>query len=151
MINFYYKTIRDIFEFNTLPYFDIDEVAYYAKKLYDVHFESDGSKIENWFSDILEYSSLLQRDLIFQKFYDGGFSSYSSFRIKTYGQNDKKIMADDIKDWKERDMAIFNLQYADGETDIIVCNSDNSQQLIKIVNILEIILDGIIKLNFKRL
>ena len=98
MINFYYKSIRDIFEFNTLPYFDINEVAYYAKKLYDVHFESDGSKMENWFSDILEYSSLLQRDIIFQKFYDGGFSSYSGFRKKTDGHNDKKIITDDIKE-----------------------------------------------------
>lgn len=151
MINFYRKTVMDIFNYSSLPPFDVDDVAYYAKKMYDIYFEPDGSKIENWFSDILEYSSLLQRDLIFQKFYDGGFSSYSGFRIKTYGFNDNKIMVQDLKDWKERSMAVFKLQETDGETDIIVCNGDNSQQLTKIVNIVKILSEGIVDLNFKRL
>ena len=60
MINFYYKTVADIFEYNILPYFNIDDVVYLAKRLYDIHYESDGSKMENWFSNILEYSSLLK-------------------------------------------------------------------------------------------
>mgnify|MGYP000967512043 CR=1 FL=1 len=150
MINFYYKTIADIFCFDILPHFQIEDVVYLAKTLYNIHFESDGSKMENWFSDILEYSSLLRRDLIFQKFYDGGFSSYSGFRIKIYKKESKELY-EDIEDWKERGMAVFKLQEADGEIDIIICNGDNSQQLTKIVNIVKILSDGIVELDFKRL
>jgi len=150
MINFYYKTIRNVFEYNTLPYFDINKILFIIKKLDNIKYESDGSKIGNWFSDILEYCSLLQRDLIFQKFYDGGFSSYSGFRIKTY-KIESKELEDDIKDWKEKGMDVFKLQEVEDEVDIIICNSDNSQQLIKIVNIIEIVSDGIIELDFKKL
>ena len=149
MINFYYKTVADIFEYNILPYFNIDDVVYLAKRLYDIHYESDGSKMENWFSNILEYSSLLKQDF-FQKFYDGGFSSYSGFRIKTYKKESKELY-EDIEDWKKRGMAVFKLQEEEDEIDIIVCNGDNSQQLTKIVNIVKTISDGIVELDFKRL
>ena len=149
MINFYYKTVADIYEYNTLPYFNIDDVVYLAKRLYDIHYESDGSKMENWFYNILEYSSLLQQDF-FQKFYDGGFSSYSGFRIKNYKIGSKELPID-VKDWKERDMSVFELQNVDDEIDIIVCKSEDSQHLIKIVNIIKILSDGIVELDFKKL
>jgi len=145
MINFYYKTIRDVFEYNKLPYFNIDEIV---EIIPQIQYESDGSRMGNWFSDILEYASLLQRDIFFQKFYDGGFSSYSKFEVGTYKINSKELK-NDVINYKKKDKSVFTLQYVDDEVDIIICNSEDSEQLIKIVNVVQIISN--IDLNFKKL
>jgi len=145
MINFYYKTIRDVFEYNKLPYFNIDEIV---EIIPQIQYESDGSRMGNWFSDLLEYTSLLKRDMFFIKFHDGGDSSYSKFEIENYKINSEELK-NDVINYKKNDKSVFTLQYVDDEIDIIICNREDSQELIKIVNVVQIISN--IDLNFKKL
>jgi len=142
VIDLHYVFIKQVFKTTSFPSkWDPSQSIEIAN---EVKYEPNGSKMSQWFADLLETQlNFMYREFFFSSFVEGGWSTfYSGFKNKSYKTSDQKTMDDDIADYNSRGMLIYSLQEVDDAIDVLIFKYEDIENMRKIIEVVKIITKG---------